>query len=75
MSNAATNLAARLSLMILGATGASVRAIVSDRVLIIASTEADRDAAATFIRAQRGFDAGESFECRGTYRASFRPAA
>ena len=73
--NDAADFAARLSLMILGATGASVRAIVSDRVLIIASTEADRDAAAAFVRAQRGFDAGESFECRGTYRVAFRPAA
>lgn len=80
MSNAtaAADLAARLQLMILGATGADVRVIVGDQIMVTADTAADRDAAQAFILTRPEFELRRAFECRGTWRATFgvgaRPA-
>lgn len=75
MTTAADQLAARLQMMILGATGAAVRVIVDAQIMIIADTAADRDAAQAFILARPEFELRRSFDCRGTWRATFRPAA
>ncbi len=73
-TDTAADLAARLQMMILGATGAAVRVIVGDQIMVIADTAADRDAAQAFILARPGFELRKSFDCRGTWRATFRPA-
>ena len=70
----ATDLAARLQMMILGATGADVRVIVGDQIMVIADTAADRDAAQAFVLARSRFELRKSLDCRGTWRATFRPA-
>ena len=71
----AADLAARLQAMIFGATGALVRVIVGDQIMVIAETVEARDTAQAFVLARPEFELRKSFECRGTFRATFRPAA
>lgn len=71
----ANDLAERLQMMILGATGALVRVTVWDYIRIVATTEADCDAAVAFIGTRPGFGTPERSEVRGTWRALFRPSA